>query len=118
MTTRDKMMDFRLKNNKSLSEMSIETGVSTTLLDMIEKGYVTHPKIAEKLGEAYGLTKEETEDLMPENQRSSHPKYDPNKYKAIEDIEPENIKRIKLVATPYSEMDKYMIEKQNIKMEV
>ncbi len=79
MTAREKMKAYREKNWYSIEKMSRKSGASTVLLKMVESGHVTHPKIAEQIGKAYKLTKEDIYELMPENYRPGE-KYDPDKY--------------------------------------
>ena len=80
MTTREKMVDYRKKRGMTIKQMHRKCGVSEHLLENIEEGYVTHPKIAEIIGKAYELTEKEIEDLVPENHRKSSDKYEPDKY--------------------------------------
>ena len=79
MTAREKMKAYREKNGYSVERMSRKSGASTVLLRMVENGNVTHPKIAEKIGKAYKLDKEDIYELMPENYRPGE-NYDPDKY--------------------------------------
>lgn len=81
MDVREKMLKLRVDNDITLQGMSNRTGVSAGLISMIEGGFVTHPDIARKLQDGYGLTDEETEMLMPEIHRKGSPNYDPDKYK-------------------------------------
>ena len=78
MNVREKMVKWREKNRLSIKDLSLQSGVSIDLLGMIERGHVTHPTIAKKIGRVYGLNEKETWELMPE-------KYDPDMYKEPED---------------------------------
>ena len=80
MTVQEKMKAYRMEHGYSIEDMKWKTGASEVLLRMLEKGNVTHPKIAKKVGKAYHLTKEEIYELMPENHRPGE-KYNPDKYK-------------------------------------
>lgn len=80
MTVREKMKQTRLDMHMTFKDMSRLSGASPLLLERIEEGFVTHPDIARRVGSAYGLTEQETEELMPEIHRRSSPNYDPNKY--------------------------------------
>ena len=73
------MKAYREQNGYSIAIMSRKSGASDVLLRMVEKGNVTHPKIAEQIGKAYKLSKEDVYELMPENYRPGE-KYDPDKY--------------------------------------
>ena len=59
--------------------MHYKCGVSEMLLRMLEKGDVTHPKIAKKVGIAYELSEEEINELLPLNYRPGE-YYNPDKY--------------------------------------
>ena len=107
MDVREKMLKLRDENDISLQTMSNRTGVSAGLISMIEGGFVTHPDIARKLQDGYGLTDEETEMLMPEIHRKSSPNYEPDKYKDL------SISR-QVVPVPYTghdEIDLYKNER-------
>ena len=72
MDVRERMHSWRVENDKTLESLSVETGVSSTLLAMIENGGVTHPEIAKRIAKAYGLTKEETLELIPKERGKPH----------------------------------------------
>lgn len=62
-------------------------GVSAMLMDILEEGGTTHPKLAKKVGKIYQMTNLEIELMMPPNYRKKHGKgYDPDKYKSPVDI--------------------------------
>lgn len=61
-------------------------GVSVMLMDILEEGGVTHPKLAEKIGKIYKMSNSEIEAMMPENYRKHSKKYDPDKYRDPIDI--------------------------------
>lgn len=61
-------------------------GVSVMLMDILEEGGVTHPKLAEKIGKIYKMSNSEIESMMPANYRKHGKKYDPDKYKDPVDI--------------------------------
>ena len=67
MEIRGKMREWRKKNDKTLQSLSIETGISMSLLETIEEGGVTHPEIAKRIAKAYELSDEEAKLLMPKN---------------------------------------------------
>ena len=79
LTVQEKMKAYREKNGYSIEKMSRKSGASAVLLRMLERGNVTHPKIAEQVGKAYKLSKEDIYELMPENYRPGE-KYEPDKY--------------------------------------
>lgn len=86
MTAREKMKKLRNDRNISLKRMSEWTDVSVGLLNSVENGAVTHPKIVERIRAGYCLTEEEAEELLPKNHRKSDPGYDPDKFKAPQDL--------------------------------
>lgn len=90
MTAREKMKAYREEHGYSISRMSRKSGASAVLLRMIERGNVTHPKIAEQVGKAYKLDKEDIYELMPENYRPGEG-YDPDKYKEIVEINNDHV---------------------------
>lgn len=61
-------------------------GVSVMLMDILEEGGVTHPKLARKIGKIYGMTGAEIESMMPVNYRKHGKQYDPDRYKDPVDI--------------------------------
>lgn len=79
MTVQEKMKAYREKHGYSIDRMSMKSGASAVLLRMLERGNVTHPKIAEQIGKAYKLSKEDIYQLMPSNYRPGD-EYDPDKY--------------------------------------
>lgn len=60
--------------------------VSVMLMNILEEGGVTHPKLAEKIGKIYKMSNSEIEAMMPANYRKHGKKYDPDKYKDPVDI--------------------------------
>lgn len=87
MAARTYMHEYRERNGITLEEMAQKCRISKNLLSMLEScdSDVTHPKIAERIGEAYELTAEQIEKLMPENYRKSSPNYDPDRYREEDD---------------------------------
>lgn len=81
------MVEYRKKHNMSIKEMAQKCATSATLLTMLEEcdQEITHPKIAERIGRQYELTREQTESLMPEHYRPSSPNYDPDLYRRNKD---------------------------------
>jgi transcriptional regulator with XRE-family HTH domain len=77
---REKMRKVREELGWTVREMAYICGISENLLDLIESGEVTHPKIADRLKMVYDLTDEETEELLPLNRRVHSKNYDPDKY--------------------------------------
>ncbi len=61
-------------------------GASVMLMDILEEGGVTHPKLARKIGKIYGMTGAEIESMMPVNYRKHGKQYDPDRYKDPVDI--------------------------------
>ena len=110
LNVREKMIKWREKNKVSIKDLSLQSGVSTDLLGMVERGHVTHPAIAKKIGRVYGLNEKETWELMPENHRPNSPRYDPDMYKEPED----SFKKAFTICTDNSnkEAKNYVLEKQ------
>ena len=81
------MVEYREKHNLSIPEMARKCKTSSTLLIKLEEcdQEITHPKIAERIGRQYKLTKKQTESLMPEHYRPSSPNYDPDLYRRNKD---------------------------------
>lgn len=80
MTTREKMIKWRNEMGVTIKSLSRRSGISETLLGMVEGGQVTHPVIAKRIQKLYGLTDKEAEELVPKIHRKSDPEYDPDKY--------------------------------------
>lgn len=82
MGKRNDMILKRLKLGLSDIDMAIKCKTSRRIIHLLEDydESVTHPAIARRVGKAYGLSKKETELLMPENYRRSSPNYDPTRY--------------------------------------
>lgn len=83
---RDYMIRFREENGIDVQRMAQKCKVSKKLIEMLEISdqEVTHPKIAERIGRMYKLTKKQTESLMPEHHRKSSPNYNPDLYRRDE----------------------------------
>lgn len=81
------MVEWRKARSLDYYTIAKSLDISPGLLEMIENGDVTHPNIAKRIQELYKLTDEETEELIPENYRTSSKGYDPDKFKDPEDME-------------------------------
>lgn len=75
-----KMVKIRTDAGITVHNMAKMIGMGAHLLEMIELGWVTHPKIAKKIGAIYKLTPIETEALMPVCRRVHGGDYEPNRY--------------------------------------
>ena len=84
MTAREKMVDYRNARQLDPELIARKLDISPGLLEMIESGDVTHPNIALRIQEFYGLSETETEELMPRNHRKGDADYDPDKFKLPE----------------------------------
>lgn len=104
----EQMKKYRIRHGYSIKDMSVKSGASVMLLKMLENGHVTHPKIAEQVGKAYELTREETESLMPAIHRPNDPAYEPDKYK--ERADGEGWKKIHFGPTKTEIVDVYIAE--------
>lgn len=80
MTTREKMVKFRTDYGVSLLDMAKQCKISTYLLDLLENGAVTTPKLVPQIASAYGLSELEAEELMPEHMRPHGDDYEPDRY--------------------------------------
>lgn len=107
-TTAEKMKAYREWHGYSVKDMSYRCGVSETLLKMVEAGMVTHPKLAEQIAGAYGLSEMDILEIIPENYRPG-PKYNPGKYK----VDPPKYKDQLFVKTRKNDKDYYGYLKQN-----
>lgn len=89
---RDYMVKARKKQKLTITQMAARCAISTGLIRLLEEDEtsVTHPNIARRVGEAYGLSNRRTLMLMPEHHRPGK-NYNPYKYKIEED--PEDIFR-------------------------
>ena len=90
--------------------MSILSGISTSLLDLIENGGVTHPAIAKRIIKAYDLPEECLNDIIPRNYRKGSDEYDPDRYKRMENVD--GNERFVIPHKDFSEADIYMTEQQ------
>ena len=59
MTKRDYMIEYRQKHGLSVVDMAIKCKTKARIIRMLEDcdQEITHPKIAERVGKAYKLTK-------------------------------------------------------------
>lgn len=88
MTVREKMVEWRRSYGLTRKEMAVLADCSEGLLTGVERGDVTHPSIAHRIGMAYRLTELETEELMPRCRRIHGGDYDPDRYVASADRNP------------------------------
>lgn len=86
MTTREKMNKFRTDHNLSIPDMAKRCRISSYLLQLLEDGAVTTPKLVPQIAEEYELTELEAEELMPEHMRPHGNDYDPDRYVLNEPI--------------------------------
>lgn len=84
MNVREKMKAWRKERDLSLDIIAKNCGVSVEILNLVEQGGITHPKLVKKIQKVYNLSEREAEELMPENYRKSSSKYDPDYYKINE----------------------------------
>ena len=80
---REYMTMYRKERHISLQNMAQKLRISKMLLRWLESNdmEVTHPNIAQRIADAYELTYEQYEGLMPEHYRPTSPNYNPNLYK-------------------------------------
>lgn len=81
MTVAEKMIAFRKYRGYSTKEMAQRCEVSEVLIKIVEKGLVTHPKLAERIAKEYELEPEEAQELIPTIHRKDHPDYNPGAFK-------------------------------------
>lgn len=86
MTTREKMTKYREDYSIDLNFMAKQCGISPRLLEILEEGGVTTPKLVPQIAKAYGLNELEAEELMPEHMRPHGNDYDPLRYVNISAI--------------------------------
>ena len=103
------MISWREKEGLTLKELSLRSGISSTLLSMIERGGVTHPDIARRVAKVYGLTEEQAYELMPKIHRPNDEKYDPKAYNIEDQV---NFKRFKIIPKQLDVTDIYIAEHQ------
>lgn len=82
----EKIRLVREASELSKQEIANLLGVSVMLMDILEEGGATHPKLAKKIGKIYGMTGAEIESMMPVNYRKHGKQYDPDRYKDPVDI--------------------------------
>lgn len=79
-SARQKIIDFRNNMMITQQEMADKLNISELLLDMIESGHVTHPKIAKRIQKLVKLTDKEMYELVPKIHDPNSPEYDPYKF--------------------------------------
>lgn len=90
--------------------MATRSGISESLLDLIENGGVTHPDIARRFVTAYEFPEDAIEELIPRNYRKGTDEYDPDRYRRMENVDGKETFRI--VHKRLSEADIYVSEQQ------
>lgn len=110
MTTIEKMKQWREESGITLKQMSTRSGISVSLLDLIENGGVTHPDIARRFVKAYEFPEETIEELIPRNYRKGSDEYDPDRYRRMENVDG-NMDFLKIRKKP-QEIDIYIAEHQ------
>lgn len=81
MTKRNYMVSYRKAHKLTLTDMAKKLKISKYLLAHLEQNdeYVTHPHIAKRIADAYKLTDEQHNMMLPLNYRPGK-YYDPDKY--------------------------------------
>lgn len=110
MTTIEKMKKWREENCITLKQMSTRSGISVSLLDLIENGGVTHPDIARRFVKAYEFPEETIEELIPRNYRKGSDEYDPDRYRRMENVDGKSI--FVITHKDMTEADLYVSEQQ------
>ena len=80
LNTREKMIQCRKDRHVSIPDMAQRCRISSYLLQLLEDGAVTTPKLVPQIAEAYNLSELEAEELMPEHMRPHGDDYDPDRY--------------------------------------
>lgn len=106
----ERMKKWREENGITLKQMSTRSGISESLLSLIEEGGVTHPDIAKIFVSAYGFPEECVEEIIPKNYRKSDEEYDPNRYRRTENVDGKN--KFVIVNKIPKEIDIYIAEHQ------
>lgn len=81
-----------------MESLAKRIGISKNLLEMVENGGVTHPKIARIIGEVYGLEEKDILELSP--------------VKSQEDKPSTKWTDFKIVSNPVQEIDTYIHDNQ------
>lgn len=87
MSVIEDMIAWRKKSGLTLKMISMRSGVSETLLAMVENGGTTHPDIARQIVKAYEFPEECAYELMPKIHRPGDENYDPDAYKRMERVD-------------------------------
>lgn len=103
MEVREKMRDYRKGLGLTVRQMARMCHISETLMGMVENGYVTHPKIAARIQEKYGLTDLEAEELVPVIHRPHGGGYDPERY--VRDIDKKDHQEVNRMFYRWEEKD-------------
>lgn len=82
----ERIANARKESGLTQDEIGALFEVSAALMDILEEGGVTHPKIAKKIGGRFGLTELDVESIIPPNLRKHGGCYDPDKYRDLVDI--------------------------------
>lgn len=90
--------------------MSTRSGISESLLDLIESGGVTHPDIARRFVTAYEFPEDAIEELIPRNYRKGSDEYDPDRYRRMENVDGKSI--FVITHKDMTEADLYVSEQQ------
>ena len=85
LTIGQKMVDYRNDHNLTIGDMSRKLRISGQLLDILERGGVTHPNIVKRIQDVYEFTEDEVEMLLPKCRRPGDPEYDPEHYVVVPD---------------------------------
>ena len=104
------MVAWREKEGLTLKQMSLRSGISVRLLELIEGGGVTHPDIARRFVAAYEFPEEYIQQIIPKNYRKDSDEYDPDRYRRMENVDGKDMFRI--YPKKLDEADIYVAEHQ------
>ena len=85
LTIGQKMVDYRNAHNLTIEDMSRKLEISGQLLDILERGGVTHPNIVKRIQRVYGFEEDEVINLLPKCRRPGDPEFDPEHYVIVPD---------------------------------
>ena len=80
MTTREKMVKYREDHGIDIPTMANRCRISSYLMEILEEGAVTTPKLVPQIAKEYELTDLEAEELMPLHMRPHGGDYEPDRY--------------------------------------
>lgn len=106
MTVREKMIEFRRNNNLTIKNVADMSRVSERLIEILEEGGTTTPKLVPQIAKVYGLDELESEELMAEHLRPHGNDYDPMRYVDPVDIPASLVDNVEMLKKLYENVKK------------